>query len=254
MNWNRCIRAGLIAAFLIAPASAQKSDRAEVLFESARQKEMLEGNLESAIKQYKEVVAKYGSNRAIAAKALVRMGECYEKLGDAEARKAFERVVREFAIRRKRWRKRGSGWRRGASRRRRASSRGGLRKLKAPTSPFQGMGAMPLYGEVILDGIPSQILVHDLVSGEVRPLVTAKSGDEAFMDPLISPDGTQVVYVAYTGHLLTGLHVVGMDGSSPRLLARLARAYAWSPDGKHILASSLVDEVERYKKDPAIGS
>jgi tetratricopeptide (TPR) repeat protein len=96
MTWNRHIAAGLTAAFLIATAGAQKSDKAEVLFESARQKEMLEGNLESAIKQYKEVVAKYGSHRAVAAKALVRMGQCYEKLGDAEARKAYERVVREF--------------------------------------------------------------------------------------------------------------------------------------------------------------
>ena len=36
-------------------------------------------------------------NRAIAAKALIHMADCYQKLGDAEARTIFEQVVREFA-------------------------------------------------------------------------------------------------------------------------------------------------------------
>ncbi len=37
------------------------------------------------------------ANRTVAATALVRMGQCHEKLGSAEAQKAYERVVREYA-------------------------------------------------------------------------------------------------------------------------------------------------------------
>ena len=38
-----------------------------------------------------------GGNRALAAQALLRMAECYQKLGDAEARKIYERLVRDYA-------------------------------------------------------------------------------------------------------------------------------------------------------------
>jgi hypothetical protein len=33
----------------------------------------------------------------MAAKALIRMAECYQRLGDAQARKVYERVLVEYA-------------------------------------------------------------------------------------------------------------------------------------------------------------
>src|SRR5689334_9195265 len=76
-------------------AGAQKGDRADLQLQAAINKEVVEGDLKGAIEQYRKVAQ--GANRAVAAKALVRMGQCYERLGDAEARKAYERVVRDFA-------------------------------------------------------------------------------------------------------------------------------------------------------------
>ena len=35
-------------------------------------------------------------NRAVAAQALVRMAECYQKLGDSESRKIYEQIVRDY--------------------------------------------------------------------------------------------------------------------------------------------------------------
>jgi tetratricopeptide (TPR) repeat protein len=67
----------------------------EVALRAAMEKETVKGDLKGAIDQYKKLAQ--GKDRAVAAKALVRMGQCYEKLGDAEARKAYERVVREYA-------------------------------------------------------------------------------------------------------------------------------------------------------------
>ncbi len=78
-------------------AMPQNYDRAEVLFQSARSKELVSGELEQAIDLYKKIVASYGSNRPVAAKALLQMGRCYEKLGKDEARKAYERLVRDYA-------------------------------------------------------------------------------------------------------------------------------------------------------------
>src|SRR5438105_11320383 len=67
------------------------------LFQQALVKERTEGNLPEAIKLYQSIVQKYGSDRKLVAKALFQIGQAYEKLGNAEARKAYERIAREFA-------------------------------------------------------------------------------------------------------------------------------------------------------------
>jgi Tol biopolymer transport system component len=67
------------------------------LFQKALVKERAEGNLQEAIGIYKQVVRESGRDRALAAKALVQIGQCYEKLGNAEAQKAYQQVVRDYA-------------------------------------------------------------------------------------------------------------------------------------------------------------
>src|SRR5262245_43091475 len=81
----------LLAASL---AWTQAPDRNQMALQAAMKKETVDGDLKGAIEAYKKLAQ--GKDQAIAAKALVRMGECYERLGDAEARKVYERVVREF--------------------------------------------------------------------------------------------------------------------------------------------------------------
>ena len=75
---------------------AQSPRTAEVQMKAAQQKAEVEGDLKGAIEEYKKVVATAGSNRALAAEALVRMADCYQKLGDAEAQAIYERLVRDF--------------------------------------------------------------------------------------------------------------------------------------------------------------
>src|SRR5512144_1031571 len=81
------------------PINQTKDDRAEVALQAAIKTATVDGNLKAAIELYQKLAN--GSNCAVAGRALIRMGECYEKLyeklGDAEASKAYERVVREFA-------------------------------------------------------------------------------------------------------------------------------------------------------------
>jgi len=88
------VGAALLAALL---AAGQRADPAEVLLKTAMHKELVDGDLKAAIAQYQKALARAGTNRAVAAKALLGMGQCHEKLGEAEARKAYERLVREYA-------------------------------------------------------------------------------------------------------------------------------------------------------------
>ena len=55
---------------------------------------MIEGDLKGAIEQYKKIAQ--GEDRSVAARALIRLAECYQKLGDAQAKTVYERLVREF--------------------------------------------------------------------------------------------------------------------------------------------------------------
>jgi Tol biopolymer transport system component len=73
-------------------SSAQDSER---LFKAAMNTELVDGDLRAAIEQYRTLTER--PDRALAAKALVRMAECYQKLGNAEAQQIYGRLVREFA-------------------------------------------------------------------------------------------------------------------------------------------------------------
>jgi tetratricopeptide (TPR) repeat protein len=75
----------------------QKNNSAETLLQSGIKKEVVDGDLKGAIEIYKQAVARGGSNRAITAQALVQMGKAYEKLGAAEAKDAYSRVLREYS-------------------------------------------------------------------------------------------------------------------------------------------------------------
>ena len=61
--------------------------------ERAVQLETVDGDLEAAIAQYEQIVEGDGNNRALVARALLRLGGCHEKLGRAEARKVYQRLV-----------------------------------------------------------------------------------------------------------------------------------------------------------------
>src|SRR5687767_557800 len=77
-------------------SARQNAVAAETLLARAQHKATIEGDLKGAIEEYKKVVAVAGSNRALAAQALLRMAECHQKLGDSAARSIYERVIRDY--------------------------------------------------------------------------------------------------------------------------------------------------------------
>ena len=83
----------ILSCFIISMVPAQNPSQ---LFQQALLKENGEGNLKAAIKIYEQIVADDNSGRELRAKALLHMGRCWEKMGKAEARNAYERLVNEF--------------------------------------------------------------------------------------------------------------------------------------------------------------
>jgi len=86
----------LVGALLTAAGSAPQAGDPGVLLRAAIQKEEVDGDLQSAIDLYGKIVADHGGNRAVAAKALLRLGGCYEKLGQGQARKTYQQLVADY--------------------------------------------------------------------------------------------------------------------------------------------------------------
>jgi Tol biopolymer transport system component len=95
---TRLVLAMFAALLMTAPhiGAQQSSPALEKLFASAQHKATVAGDLKGAIDDYERIVAAAGKDRAAAAQALLRMAEAYQKLGDAEAMRIYERLVREY--------------------------------------------------------------------------------------------------------------------------------------------------------------
>ena len=240
---GRFLAATILAGSLAASfAIAQKDDQAEVLMQAANHKQLVEGQLEEAIQIYKRIAQEYASNRALAAKALVQMGQCYEKLGKTEARKAYERVLRDYAD---------QSEAADAARRRLAAlgqpAGSGNGSAMAVRRVWTGPGGYVL-GSVSPDGrylsdvdwTTGDLALHDLVTGKTRRLTTEGSFLTEPSFSVISPDGKQVAYNWFNKNGPPDLRVVRVDGSAPRVLYSVKGGLAfptdWSPDGKYILA------------------
>jgi Tol biopolymer transport system component len=81
------------ALALTPPTGAQSGHE---LFQQALSKERAEGKLQEAIALYQRVVDVASADHALAARALLQLGRCYEQLGNTEARSAYERLIARY--------------------------------------------------------------------------------------------------------------------------------------------------------------
>ena len=85
----------LLAAGLIAITSWAQEDPRE-LYAQARMLDENNQNLTEAIKLYGQAAELAKDQPALATNALLQMGQCHERLGQAEAVKAYQRVVDDY--------------------------------------------------------------------------------------------------------------------------------------------------------------
>ena len=235
--------AGLLATSL---AIAQKDEQGEVMLQAAKQKQLVEGDLEAAIQLYKNILVNHSGNRAVAAKALLEMGQCYEKLGNTEARKAYERLVRDYGDQNEAAAQARARLAAISSQVVSGSSEMVTRRVWAGPGEYIG-GSLSPDGRYLscVDWATGDLAIRDFATGKLRHLTnTTESGESAFFST-ISPDGKEVAYI-WSGKNGPDLRLVRWDGSAPRVLYASKGVYpfpmGWSPDGKHILT--------RFYKEP----
>ena len=238
----------IIVACLLALSAAslwgisQRNEQAEMLLEQAQQKELVDGRLEEAINIYKDVLVRFPKNRVAGAKALIQMGQCYEKLGKDEARKAYERVLQDYADQ-------------GAAA---EQARVRLAALRKPASAGSELVTRKIWtgrdvdmlGSVSSDGRhlcftdweTGDLAIRDLETGKNRRLTNKGSWDDSSEFSLysrLSPDGKRVAYAWLNKELFYDLRLLALDQPKPRVLYSdkdmdYIQTEGWLPDGSHV--------------------
>lgn len=243
----------VLLAIVMATASAQKSTgdngQSDKQFQAALQKENVAGDLKGAIEDYRKIAERPGVDRGLAAQALLRMAECYQKLGDAEAQKVYERLVRDF----------GSQPEAAQARMRLAALRvnpavpAARSQHPVTTTPtnLDDIGGVSFDGRFLAYTTPpfsaedeGGLTVRDLATGRDRRVVDNawfKKHEQVDYKAAFSRDGKQLAYT-WSTDAHPELRVVRLDASGipqPRTLLGLddikwITANDWSPDGKWI--------------------
>ena len=190
---------------------AQGARSIEAQFKAAQHAEEVEGDLRKAIEQYRQIAR--SGDRNVVVRALIRMAECHQKLGDAESRNIYERIVRDYADQREAAllarARLGSVARAGRHQ--------GITLRKAWDGHASGSPAARILTSVSADGrhLPyiganGVVNLHDLANGTDRPLTAA---DQCGGPSAISRDGMQVAYERYCGEFGSELRIVTVQGN-----------------------------------------
>ena len=176
---------------------AQAPRSVEVQLKAAQHKEEVEGDLQGAIALYQALANRArGTERATAAAALLRMAGAYQKLGDAQARAVYQRVIREFADQRDS-----------------ATAKQLPAALPSPPPALSAPAARALSdsGAIGRGSLPSadgryvsftdesgNVALRDIRTGLNRRLTQGGDWWNAWSSgPVVSPDGLEVAYVWY---------------------------------------------------------
>jgi Tol biopolymer transport system component len=248
------ITTSLLGALLALPSASLGQVNVEVALRAAMETETVEGDLSAAIEQYGKLAG--SSNRAVAARALIRMAGCYEKLGVAKARTTYERVVKEFSDQAESV----------------ATAHARLEALRSPAVSESGLSLRQVWngpwvnGTVSSDGrfvsftdwstcstgssapCRGDLGVRDLVAGTNRLLTDLENAPGSWIDAsAISPDGSQVGYVwVDTSDWHWVVQIVPINGGAPpRTLYRSPKTFwvkQWTRDGQNLLITRMLDD------------
>jgi Tol biopolymer transport system component len=236
----------LVAAATLVGAQAEQP---QLLFEAARKLEVVDGDLTAAIAQYEKVAQ--ASDRALAAQALLRMADAYQRLGDPQARAVYDQLIRDFSDQREIV----------------ETARTRLAVLEVPAASV-GLSLRRVYeGPHIISVSPdARWAVYDDwntaengVTGADLVLLDMRSGARRVLhkhdatggyvegDAVFSPDGRQVAYhiALVDGANSHQIRIVPVDGNSaPRIVydsreadSRYVFVKGWTPDGRRLLIS-----------------
>lgn len=248
MKTRSVVFAGAILILALALAGAGQQS-AEQVYQSGLYEEQVGGNLQKAIAIYQDLLKRYPDSREVAAKAQLHIGLCHEKLGTAEAQKAFQKVIDNYP-------EQAAAVGEAKAKlslllRSRAVTETGDKEFKL-RQVWSGTG-VDLCGTVSPDGRylsfvdwgTGDLAIRELATGTNRRLTNKgpwTQSPEFAMFSDWSPDSQRIVYQWYTKDEIYELRILDIKNPTPRTLFQsrskndYVQPFDWSPDGRSILA------------------
>ena len=96
MKIARALLILVIGGILFAASAPALAENASALYQEGLMKENGEGDLDAAIEVYRKIVSEHADTTEVAARAQLRIGMCYEKLGREQATEAYQKVIERF--------------------------------------------------------------------------------------------------------------------------------------------------------------
>jgi len=197
---------------------------------------------------FQHIIEKFSGNTSIAAQAQLRIGLCYEKLGEKnskQAQEAFQKVIDNYPLQSevvKTAQEKLSLLLKAQALVETGEKELRVRKISAV--PETGMGEISPDGRYLsfVDWETGNLAILETATGQTRNLT--KGGWTGYpQTSRWSPDSMQVVYQWLAEPDIVELRIVGINGSEPRTLYRFKKGEwiepaDWSPDGKYILTKS----------------
>jgi Tol biopolymer transport system component len=215
------------------------------LFQKALAKERGEGNLEEAISLYKKVV-KEASDESLAAKAQLRIGICYEKLGMKEAQKAFQKVIDNYPGQTetvKVAKEKLTILLRAQAVVEKGDKEFKIRKVWAGSDVSTSGEISPDSRYLSCAGGEGDLVIREMTTGKKHNLTKKGSWEESAefaSTSRWSPDSKKIAYKWFNKDNFYDLRLISIDGSGSRVLFKNKEVEVapsdWSPDSKHILA------------------
>jgi Tol biopolymer transport system component len=255
-----------ILGFLFFCSGLSSQQTAAEMFEKALYVEEGQGDLQKAIGLYQDIVRRFPGEREVAAKALLHIGLCYEKLGLGEAQKAFQEVVENYpeqseAVKVAREKL-------SVLTRTRTLLEKGREELtirQVWTGPgVDILGAVSPDGRYLsfVDWVTGDLAVRDLTSGTNRRLTNKGTWQQSPEFALFSkwaPDSRRIVFQWYIKNETFELRVIDIEDPKPHLLYQPSNKYEyiqpfdWTPDGKSILAGFYVEADQKNEMKGGLG-
>lgn len=197
--------------------------------------ERTRGDLDQAIRLYRQIIDNHAEDRVLVAKALLQMGGCYEKMGRTEAQKTYSRIIEEYADQPEQVAQ--ARARLAAIRPQNDMQQTGLTTRELKIEYIRGLSLNRDGSKLLYTAMKSRrenAVLRDLITGEEVQITHYASGDERGMWPVFSPDGNQVAYMDVD----CNLHIFSLQTGEVRNLNHQGGPMDWSSDGQFILLGS----------------
>ena len=229
-SWSHVLAVLTLLAILSAasPARSQETDQAAVALQRAIRVELVDGDLQAAVALYAEIATRFAADRIVAATALLHLGQCYEKLGEPEARAAYERVQRDYADQAEVAAQAGARLAELAASQSRAAAEGATLQDLALDVYNGHVVLSPDGAQVAYENENGTLVVRDLGSGVERTFGQGQS-------PVWSPDGTRIAFSRPESYWNYEILIVSVATGEEQHREVNGQPADWSRDGRFIL-------------------